>query len=203
MARTVLSVAIAAVFATAFADCVSLDKPTGSGAATGGTTGGDGVTGVPFGPAQPMFSGVAGPYQKPDSISIAPGSPLNYDGLNLWGGGCCFGGTDGGDWAYYEEIDFGEHCAFDKMIVTYASPMMVGRMRVKLDNPQGPTVGEFAFTTPTGPDFGTLADVTVNLMPVSGKHFLLMQFVEGFGIGNFERFILEASGERTACPAAQ
>jgi|GEM_PF-2497072 len=188
---------------TATGGTAGTTPPGTGGVATGGTTGGGGVTGVPFGPAQPMFSGVAGPYVKPDAIGILAGSPLNYIGLNLFGGGCCFGGADGGDWAYYEEIDFGKHCAFDKLIISYASPMTGGRIRMKLDNPQGPTVGEFTFTTPTGTDFSTLANVTMTVMPVSGKHFVLLQFIGSFGIGNFHGFILEASGARMACPAAQ
>ncbi len=175
--------------------------PGTGGAATGGTTGGGGVTGVPFGPAQPMFSGVAGPYVMPDPIGIIPGSPLNYVGLNLYGAGCCAGGADGGDWAYYEEIDFGKHCAFDKMKITYASPMTGGRIRFKLDNPQGPTFGEYTFTKATGTDFSTAADVTATITPVSGKHFVLVQWIGGFGIGNFSGFVLEASGARMACPA--
>lgn len=147
-------------------------------------------------------SGGVPPYEMPFDVSIPAGEFTMQMGVNIFDGGntCCIGGVDEGDWARYAEIDFGPHCAYDKFIVRYASPNDGGIVEVRTGALNGPIIAQVNLTK-TGEDFGTLGEASGIIKPVSGKHEIVVRFLGvGFGVGNFTRFVLTASGDRKACP---
>jgi hypothetical protein len=130
---------------------------------------------------------------------VNPGELLEQSGLNRFGNDCCIGNVDGGDWGRHSAVDFGEHCAFDKVILYYATPNAGGKVRFKVDNAGGPVIGEVTLVA-TGTDFSSGGMVTMELGPIRGKHPLIVDFIGGFGIGNFTGYSFQASGNRKMCP---
>ncbi|MDZ4697665.1 MAG: carbohydrate-binding protein [Deltaproteobacteria bacterium] len=136
---------------------------------------------------------------KSHGILINPGALLEQSGLNRFGNDCCIGNVDGGDWGRHPDVDFGTECSFDKVILYYATPNAGGKVRFRIGNAEGPVIGEVSLVA-TGADFSSGGMVTMELEPVRGKHPLIVQFVGGFGIGNFTGYSFQSSGNRKTCP---
>jgi Carbohydrate binding module (family 6) len=139
------------------------------------------------------------PSQKTEGLFINPGALIEQSGLDRFGENCCIGQVDGGDWGLHGDIDFGAQCAFDKVILYYATPNAGGVVRFRLDNARGFVVGEVSLIA-TGSDFSSGGMVTMELAPIRGKHPLFVEFIGGFGIGNFTGYSFQASGNRKTCP---
>lgn len=134
-----------------------------------------------------------------DGILVNPGALLEQSGLSPFGDDCCIGNVDGGDWGRHADVDFGTQCAFDKVILYYATPNAGGKVRFRVDNAAGPVAGEVTLIA-TGADFSSGGMVTMELAAVRGKHPLFVEFIGGFGIGNFTGYSFQSSGNRKACP---
>jgi Carbohydrate binding module (family 6) len=135
----------------------------------------------------------------PHGILVNPGALLEQSGLSSFGDDCCIGNVDGGDWGRHPDVDFGPECSFDKVILYYATPNAGGKVRFKIGDADGPVIGEVTLVA-TGADFSSGGMVTMELAPVRGKHPLMVEFIGGFGIGNFTGYSFQSSGNRKSCP---
>lgn len=94
---------------------------------------------------------------------------------------------DNGDWAGYDQVNFGANATVFEALVAVDPQFANQRLEIRLDSPTGAKIGEMVMQS-TG-SFSTFQLQRAPLtQPVSGVHKVYFVAVGTYGVGNVERF---------------
>ena len=136
----------------------------------GGDGGGD--------PTDPPGDGGSA-YDRTEAESFDGQSGLSTDGTTDVGGGSYVGWAANGDWARYDDIDFGSTPArqFVARVASGAANGVSGLVEVRLDSRSNAPIGSFAIGNTGG--WQSWRTVPANISAVTGVHDVFLTFTSG------------------------
>jgi hypothetical protein len=178
-----LNLAMGGAFPNAICGCNSPDGNTQPGASmlvdyvTVQTKGGGGTTPTSNPPTSPGGGGNA--YARIQAESYNANNGVSTEATSDEGGGSNIGWLANGDWARYDNIDFGGSPAtnFQARVASGAPAGVSGLLEVRLDSPTATPIGSFAVGNTGG--WQTWRTVPANISNVTGKHTVYLTFTSG------------------------
>ncbi|GIJ49474.1 endo-1,3-beta-glucanase [Virgisporangium aliadipatigenens] len=180
-----LNLAIGGGFPNGVCGCTSPDGGTQPGASmlvdyvTVQTRGGTPppTTQPPTSP--PPTGGGGNAYSRLQAESFNANNGVGTEATTDEGGGQNIGWLANGDWARYDNIDFGSTPAtnFQARVASGAGAGISGLLEVRLDSPTATPIGSFAVGNTGG--WQTWRTIPANISNVTGKHTVYLTFTSG------------------------
>lgn len=125
-------------------------------------------------------SGPVGPVNFIEGESFSSSRGVTIEGTHL-------ASLDNGDWAGYDQVDFGAGATVFEALVAVDPQFANQRLEIRLDSPTGAKIGEMVMQS-TG-SFATFQPQRTSLVqPVAGVHKVYLVAIGTYGAGNVDKF---------------
>jgi len=131
------------------------------------------------GPTDPPPGGGGSAYDRTEAEAFQQNGGLTVGGTTDTGGGQHVGPAGNGDWALYEDIDFGTTPArqFVARVASGAAGGVSGLVEVRLDSRSNAPIGSFAVGNTGG--WQSWRTIPANISGVTGVHDVYLTFTSG------------------------
>jgi hypothetical protein len=154
-----------------FGGCTGTPPPTPTGSPTGSPT--------PTGTTSPPPGGGWDAYSTIQAESFSVQNGVTVQSTTDTGGGQNITGLGNGDWAMFQNVNFGTSAAtqFNGRVASGAAGGVSGLVEVRLDSPTSAPIGSFAVANTGG--WQSWRTVPANISGVTGTHNVYLTFTSG------------------------